>query len=359
MSNTNHHLPDDRDKRMGNMENVENGEGMPPIPQAGAAGLQVCNVVQLYLAVLDDLPPEQVNTLMHHVRTCADCTAQYQLSSRATHAMSGFRMSTPSARVDQAIMMVIASRAAQSVSTLDRQLVQTEVLPQPVRIRKRRQPSFWLVSQIAAAVILLLGLLTVAHYVMGSPTEKKGFALPQDLTWDAYVIYHSETRIAPDGAHYIVNTYDDLGNGDFHVETMMDSSLDVVAIGDSSVILGLDMMHHVAQWGANAWSVDQSEESMFNLPQLRSDLTSNLDTYLGTDVFHGQDVYRVRYQNGLVLLLDAHYMPVNILRGAVGPGTGDPLYTTVTLMPVAQVSNSMWSMSVPAGFQMGTLPAQP
>ena len=356
MNNANHHLPDDRDKHMGSTESVES---MPPIPQAGAAGVQVCNVVQLYLAVLDDLPPEQVNTLMRHVRSCADCTAQYHLLSRATHAMSGLIMSTPSARVDHAITMAIVSRAVQSVATRDRQPVQTEVLPQPVRIHKRRQPSFWLISQIAAAVILLLGLLTVAHYVMGSPTAKKGFALPQDLTWDAYVIYHSEIRIAPDGEHYIVNTYDDLGNGDFHVETMMDNSLDVVTIGDSSMILGLDMMHHVAQWGASAWSVDESEESMFNLPQLRSDLSSNLDVYLGTDVFHGQDVYRVRCQNGLVLLLDAHYMPVNILRGAVGPGTGEPLYTTVTLMPVAKVSNSMWSMSVPAGFQMGTLPAQP
>src|ERR1039457_6758065 len=99
MNNTNHHLPDDRDKRSERMENAESMESMPPIPQAGASGLQVCNVVQLYLAVLDDLPPEQVNTLMLHVRTCADCTAQYQLLSRATHAMSGLIVSTPSARV--------------------------------------------------------------------------------------------------------------------------------------------------------------------------------------------------------------------------------------------------------------------
>ena len=353
MNNANYHSPDNSDNRMENMES------MPPIPLAGASGLQVCNVVQLYLAVLDDLPPEQVDTLMHHVHSCANCTAQYHLLSRATHAMNRLGVTTPSAHVDQAIMMVIASRAAQSMSTPARQSVQTGVLSQPMHIHKRRQPSFWLISQIAAAVILLLGLLTVAHYVMNTPPSKAEFVLPQDLSWDAYVIYHSETRIATDGEHYMVNTYHDLGDGDIHVETMMSNSLDVVAIEDSGVVLGLDMMHHVAQWGTNVWGIDESEESMFNLPQLRSDLASHLDVYLGTDVFHGQVVYRVRSKNGLVLLLDAHYMPVNVLRGAVGPGTGEPVYTTVTLMPSTQVASSMWNMSVPAGFKMGTLPAQP
>lgn len=359
MNNTNHASPDDKDNHMKHMEYVESIADMPPIPEAGARGPKVCATVQLYLAVLDDLPREQVDALMHHVHTCASCTAQYHLLGHATRAMSGLRASAPSARVDQAIMLLIATRSATAVSVAEKQPVQTKVLPQPIHVQKHWQPSFWVISQIAASVILLLGLITIARYVMGTPASKTSFSLPKDLTWDAYVIYHSETRIANDGEHYVVNTYDDLATGDIHAETIMNQTLDVVAIEDSSTILGLDMMHHVAQWGAQAWSIDQSEESMFNLPLLRSDLASNLDVYLGTDVFHGLEVYRVRCQNGLVLLLDTHYMPVNVLRGAVGPGTGEPIYTTVTLMQPTQVSNSMWNMSVPAGFQMGALPARP
>lgn len=359
MNNTNYYSPDDKDYRMQNMESMENVEDMPPLPEVGARGPQVCATLQLYLAVLDDLPREQVDAVMQHVHTCASCTAEYHFMHRATCAMSTMSASAPSARVDQAIMLLIAARSAPSVSVIEKQPVRVGVLPEPVRVQKRWQPSFWGISQIAASVILLLGLIAVARYAMGIPTAKTDFALPKDLNWDAYVIYHSETLIANDGEHYVVNTYHDLANGDMHTETMLNNTLDVVAIEDSTVTLGLDMMHHIAQWGAQAWSVNQSEESLFNLPELRSDLAANKDIYLGTDVFHGQDVYRVRSTNGLVLLLDTHYMPVNILRGAVGPGTGEPIYTTVTLMQPATVSSSMWNMSVPAGFQMGALPAQP
>ena len=361
MNNTNHHhySPDDKDNYMEFVGHAENMDDLPPLPEAGARGPQVCATVQLYLAVLYDLPPEQADTVMQHVRTCASCTVQYQLLRHATHAMSSMSASAPSARVDQAIMLLIAARSATSVSVAEKQPVQTKALPQPEHVQKRWQPSFWVISQIAASVILLLGLITVARYVMGTPTSKTTFSLPENLTWDAYVIYHSETRIANDGEHYVVHTYDDLADGNIHTETIMNTTLDVVAIEDTSMILGLDMMHHIAQWGAQAWEVDRSEESMFNLPLLRSDLASNQDVYLGTDVFHGVDVYRVRCKNGLVLLLDTHYMPVNVLRGAVGPGTGEPIYTTVTLMHPTQVSSSMWNMSVPAGFQMGTLPVRP
>lgn len=362
MNNTNHYSPDDKNNRMEHLEDIEHMpsmSSMPPVPEAGAQGPQVCATVQLYLAVLDDLPREQVDALMQHVHTCANCTAQYHLLHRATRTVSSMSASAPSARVDQAIMLLIAARSATSVSVIEKQPVRVGLLREPAHVQQRWQPSFWVISQIAASVILLLGLITVARYVMGTPTSKTAFSLPENLTWDAYVIYHSETRIANDGEHYVVNTYHDLADGDIHAETMMNNTLDVVAIEDSSMILGLDMMHHIAQWGAQEWGIDQSEESMFNLPELRRDLTSNVDVYLGTDVFHGLDVYRVRCKNGLVLLLDMHYMPVNVLRGAVGPGTGEPIYTTVTLMQPAQVSNSMWNMSVPPGFQMGTLPARP
>jgi len=53
------------------------------------------------------------------------------------------------------------------------------------------------------------------------------------------------------------------------------------------------------------------------------------------------------------------YRPVNVLRGAVGPGTGEPIYTALQLLPPSQVSASMWDMSVPKGYHMGNLPTQP
>jgi len=141
-----------------------------------------------------------------------------------------------------------------------------------------------------------------------------------------------------------------------HVETVMPDHLDVIAVGNHHAMLGLDMMHHVAQWGANDWSVD---ETAFDLAELRSDLDAHRAVYLDQDVFQGHAVYRIRTRNALVLLLDIHYMPVNVLRGAIGPGTGEPIYDSLMLMPPSHVSSSMWNMNVPAGFHMGALPKKP
>ncbi len=80
---------------------------------------------------------------------------------------------------------------------------------------------------------------------------------------------------------------------------------------------------------------------------------------LGTEQFHSQEVYRIRCSNGLTLLLNMQYKPVNVLRGAVGPGTGSPVYNTVQLLPSSKVPGDMWNMSVPTGFKMGSLPAKP
>jgi len=141
-----------------------------------------------------------------------------------------------------------------------------------------------------------------------------------------------------------------------HVETTMANQLDVVVVGNHNNMLGMDMLHHIAQYGAGAWSVD---DSMFNLAALRSDLQAKRAVYLDKDTFRGQEVYRIRLHNGLVLLLNMHYQPVNILQGALGPGTGGPMYDTVKLMLPSQVSNTMWDMSIPHGFRMGTLPPKP
>jgi hypothetical protein len=141
-----------------------------------------------------------------------------------------------------------------------------------------------------------------------------------------------------------------------HVETTLAHQLDVLVVGNDHEMLGMDEIHHIAQWGADAWSVD---DSMFDLAALRADLQTKRAVYLDKDTFHGQDVYRIRWKNGLVLLLDMQYMPVNVLQGALGPGTGGPMYDILKLMPVSQVSNTMWDISIPHGFHMGTLPPKP
>ena len=205
-------------------------------------------------------------------------------------------------------------------------------------------------ASVALAVVLLLALFTTIHF-SGSPTTQ-AFRLPSNLSWSGYVLYHSETRIDAHGLRYYVNCYHDLGSDSMHVETVMPDHLDVIAVGNHHAMLGLDMMHHVAQWGANDWSVD---ETAFDLAELRSDLDAHRAVYLDQDVFQGHTVYRVRARNGLVLLLDMHYMPVNVLRGAVGTGTGEPIYDSLMLMPPSHVSSSMWNKNGCVGCGPGSL----
>ena len=113
---------------------------------------------------------------------------------------------------------------------------------------------------------------------------------------------------------------------------------------------------HVAQWNADAWAVD---DSVFDLAELRHELQTKSAVYLDKESFQGQEVYRIRCKNGLVMLLDMDYMPVNVLQGTSSSDMARPMYDTLKLMPASQVHSSMWNMSVPPGFHMGTLPSNP
>jgi len=135
------------------------------------------------------------------------------------------------------------------------------------------------------------------------------------------------------------------------VETSMPGSLDVVAVGTHQKMLGLDMMHHVAQWGADAWGPD---DSAIDLPQLRGDLQSGRAVYLGKGSYSGQDVYRIRTRSGEILLLDMHYMPVMVLSSS-----GKPMYDILKMLPASQVPAYMWNTTIPPGWKMGTLPPPP
>jgi hypothetical protein len=322
-----------------------NNTHLPPLPPAGITNPEVCEIVRLYMAVWDDLTLEQRQAASVHLEACAPCTSMQRLMNLSTRLVAHLGGSTPSPRVDSAIMAAIASGQNGQVAP-------------PLRspARHHRGISLRSVGLVAAAAVVLLTLLTTLHFVRVSAPTQSAFILPAALTWSGYVLYHTETRLDSKGKRYRISTYHNLKTNRIHVETIEDGTLDVIAVGDAHEMLGMDMMHHVAQWGASGWSVD---ELMFDLPLLRSDLQDRRATYVGKDHFQGQDVYRIRCDNGLVLLLDMHYMPVNVLRGAVGPGTGVPMYDTLRLLPHSEVSDSMWDMSVPPGFQMGTLPAKP
>ena len=321
---------------------------LPPLPVRGDSGPQVCAVIQLYLALLDDLSPEQVQAVSRHLETCEHCTQELQRLQHTTRLVASLPTSLPSARVDQAILAALAAHQEEQV--------QSQMHPFWSPGRMKRRARLRLLGQLAAAAVLMLAILTGIHLFSLSPGAGSPFALPANLSWSDYVLYHSRAGIAAGGTPYHVDTYHDLGTGRMHVETVMDDMLDVVVVGDERAMLGKDMMHHVAQWDATAWSVD---DSAFDLAHLRNALQTRSAVYLGTGRFQRQEVYRIRYHNGLVLLLDMQYKPVNLLHGVEGSGTGESIYAVFKLMPVSQVPASMWDMSIPVGFHMGTLPQKP
>ena len=359
-------------------------DDMPPLPGIGEVGPQVCATVQLYLGVMDDLTAEQVAIIQEHVRGCPDCARVQGVMQGATRVFGSLPDSMPSSRVDEAVMAAIAARRkgrVQGDAILPgtrrgeggedersgplgrpreeegtRATTRREVRDVPRREGRGRVRLRWgAIAAAAIAAVLVLALLAMMHVMPWFGSTPQAFALPANLSWNGFVIYHSETRIDAHGASYRVNTYYDPGSGRQHVETVMPGSMDVVAVGDGHSVLGMDMMHHVAQHNANVWSTD---ESMFNLAEIRSDLKANRAVFMGKDVFRGEPVYRILCSNGLVLLLDMQYKPVNVLRG-IGSGSAEPVYDALVLMPPSHVSSQMWDMRVPPGFKMGELPGKP
>ena len=322
---------------------------LPPIPRAGEIGPDVCATVRLYLAIIDDLTPQQVEQLSEHVITCAACSREFESLEHATHLVGSLAASAPSPQVDTALFALMEPRTRQTRRPL---------AAQRGRRAAQRRKRTWIVGELVAAAAIILALFASVHFfgIFGIGGSQTAFALPSTLSWNQYVLYHSQIKTAADGALYQVESYHEMATGNMHVETKMDGQLDVVAVGNEKEMLGMDTIHHIAQMGADQWSVD---DSIFSLNELRHELLSNEASYLGIDTFRGQSVYRIRSQNGLVILLDMHYMPVNVLRGAAGPGTGSPVYSNLEMMPASQVSDSMWDMSIPPGYQMGTLPPQP
>lgn len=371
-------------------------DSLPPLPAPGERGPHVCEIIRLYLAVLPDLSlmPAQQAIIDDHLRICASCTEEQRLLNESERLLADLSAveTTPSARVDQAVMAAIAAREAvlnrgnegsraeassaptsRETNPTDRQLVGAKLASALVntptsgrstpttigsrfgqrrRHKRRRGRLVVLISQLAVAAIFLLALLATIHFATGVLAPATTFALPANLTWNDYVLYHTQTKTDAQGKRYQVLSYHELSSGNMHVETVMPGQMDVVVVKAGQQMIGKDMMHHVAQMDPQGWLVD---DSAFDLAALKSDLQAHRAIYEGKDTFHGQIVYRVRLPDGLVLLLDMHYQPVNVLQGA----SGSPVYDTLRLIPVQQVPDSMWWTQVPAGFHMGTLPPGP
>src|SRR6266516_133566 len=155
---------------------------LPPLLTAGQAGPEVCTIVRLYLAVIDDLPPEQVQLLNAHIVTCTACNEELRMLGRATRLVSGSSNSAPSPRVDKAIRSMIESQPL-------RQHPAAAFRPMPQRTRTRRIA--WLMGELLAAAIVL-ALIASPHFfgLFAGSSAHQGFALPATLSWSRYVLFH-------------------------------------------------------------------------------------------------------------------------------------------------------------------------
>lgn len=325
---------------------MNNGLDLPPFPTIHDRTPWNCEAVRFYLAIADELPLEQVRVLSEHAKLCPECAAEFRLLQRVNRMIASMPPSTPAARVDAAVLAILHNR---------QQATRTPIpLSSPRQRTSRRPPLNRRMLAFAAAVLLaLLGSGFFLHGLL-FPSNVQAFQLPASLSWSGYVLHYTQTRTTADGKPYQVEVYQDLGDNSMHIESTMNGVFDVVVVTDNQDMLGKDMMHHVAQEGnsVEGWAVDGS---MFNLTQLRHDLATHQAVYLGTGTFQGLAVYRIRASDGQVLLLNMSYFPVNVLDNASNTGTS--MYNTFTLMPEAQVSDSMWDMRVPKQFQMGQLPS--
>lgn len=336
-----------------------NQSDFPPFPVMGEKGSRVCTSVRFYLAIIDDLPLEQVRILSAHVQECEGCAAEFRLLQRTTSLVASLPKSAPSVHIDETILATIQSQDSRRHALTSAQLHPgNRATARAIPSKKRMTASKPLPGVLVAALLLLVLAGVFLRGLIFPANNTLTFHLPDNLSWSGYVLHYTQTRTDTQGKSYQVEVYQDLGSRQMHIESTMPDQFDVVVVTDASTMLGKDMMHHVVQIGSKVepWAVDGSS---FDLVQLRQDLATQRATYLGNGRFQGQEVYQVRNSNNQVLLLNMQYLPVAVLRDFTGPGTGTSLYDTYELTPSAQVSETMWDMQVPPNFHMGQLPSRP
>lgn len=335
---------------------------LPPLPPSESHNADTCATVSLYLAVWNDLTAAQRDGASAHIAICARCIREQHLMNRVTLLITRLEESHPSQSVDRAVMAAITAQNQQA-----REIGYANSVVRPGTHYPNHTQGSWrfegtafrYISILVTAAVVLLAVFTTTRFVKQSPGV---FLLPSTLSWSAYILYHSQKETDEQGRVYQVMSYHDLSSQRIRVETMRDNVLDMVYVGymdDTLPSLTMDEIHHIAQWNASSWDIDSNTESMFDLSELRHELQNQNAVFADEDRFHGQVVYRIRYKNGLILLLDMHYRPVNVLVGAVGTGTGEPVFDKLQLLPKQNFSPSLWNIQVPSGFTMGALPAKP
>src|SRR5260370_32828471 len=118
------------------------GQFLPPL-LGSVYGPSACATVQLYLAVLDDVPPEQAQLVFEHVKSCAACQAELRLLRRVALLATDSAEFAPPPRVDQVVMAAI---------TLTGQAPH-HVFTRPF-MRERHSP--WLMLFAASAVVVVV-----------------------------------------------------------------------------------------------------------------------------------------------------------------------------------------------------------
>src|SRR5258708_12073157 len=83
---------------------------LPPLI-GSVYGPSACATVQLYLAVLDDVTPEQAQLVFEHVKSCAECRAELRLLRRVALLAADSAEFAPPSRVDQVVMAAITLKA--------------------------------------------------------------------------------------------------------------------------------------------------------------------------------------------------------------------------------------------------------
>lgn len=333
---------------------------LPSLPPADARGQETCAIIQLYLGIWDELSSEQRESVMLHVRSCPACAQEYQLLIRTTRLIGQLPASEPSLQVDRAIRAALAQQVQRSSRTNGRlrrsRSSAAHTVPWSGGSGFRQARTRVMIP--AAAALVAIALLFVALFSGSSVwpwQSQQSFALPANLSWSSYVLLQKQTMMSSSGP-YEVTTYHDVQDQQVKIETRIAGQLDVVVVKDAQKSLGLDMMHHVAQWNASGWD---DSGTVFNLTTLRNQLASGQAKYLGKGQFRSQPVYQIKIASGDILLLDMHYMPVNMLKLASASGQAAPMYDAVEWLHPDQVSSSMWDMNIPPGFQMGELPSRP
>jgi hypothetical protein len=328
----------------------------------------VCETVRAYLGVWADLTPEQRRPVSIHVQNCQQCAYERQLFWGATREIARLPETQPSARVDRAVLDAIIARSKPATSTRGKaqksehfapssiSLTRTLIMPRSTSKPRRRTA---LIAALAA--VLVLALVSSVYFVINGSNSSHApqmakLTLPANLSWDKYVLYRQQTMTGSQGQNYTMTCYNDLSAQDANIEVTVPGKVDLVVVRDTKQSLGLDMMHHVAQWDSLTWI--QADASIFDLASLRQDLSTGQATYLGEGSYNGQVVYRIHMPNGNILLLDMNYMPVNVLENVTSAGAGEPVYTALRWLLPSQVPSSTWDMTIPAHFSMGTLPPQ-